>query len=768
LSHFPQSVIGINVSLAVLSHKTLPFDYNRLFFGNLFNNLNLDSMKKFFTLTFLFLTSWALHAQLSILMQENFEGGALPTGWTQTTLSTDTGWKFGTTTALQSQYWGIENNGSKIAATNDDKCNCNKSKDYLILPAIDLSGQTSVWMKFDLYFWDATYGGAPEDATVEASLDGGATWQIMATLKGADTWQKDYAVDLSSLAGNNNVLLAFHYNDGGGWLFGCAIDNVTVFVPYNRDVKLASATAPRYAVFGNTVEISGKVINNSGNQLTSFDLSWTDGVNVHTDNISGIDVAPFETYAFTHSTEFMVAQAVTYNLDVTVDNPNGDTDEDMGNNAGNTKVYGVLYAPKRKMVAEEATGTWCGWCPRGTDWMEYMAVNYEDDFIGIAVHNGDPMVVAAYDQGVRAFPDFPGFPSVIIDRASIIDPNELEEVLEDHLKRVGPAIPSIEAKLDVAARTLTVDGSAEFNGKLDDVDIRLNLVLTEDDVQGTAATYAQVNYYSFQSQNLPDPIPGYGLDWQTEPTPVPAAKMYYDHVARYLHSGWAGAAGSAPANINVGDIATVQYSNTNFTATWNPFKMHAIVIVTDNVTGEILNGEATKVEVICPADLGLTWTVTNATGANSDGAVTVTVPSQTIGYSPYTFSWNTGATTPNLQGVPAGDYTLVVSDKIGCKQTLEIKVDATTNVQDIEQLSRFSLSPNPAKSVSVLDVRFTEAVDMKVEITNAPGQVLFTKKVENTTGGQHTFDLGNFAEGMYLVKVSVGNQMHVERLLLSK
>jgi gliding motility-associated-like protein len=51
----------------------------------------------------------------------------------------------------------------------------------------------------------------------------------------------------------------------------------------------------------------------------------------------------------------------------------------------------------------------------------------------------------------------------------------------------------------------------------------------------------------------------------------------------------------------------------------------------------------------------------------SDGALTTTVVG---GTAPYTYNWNAGAyTSPDLNAVPAGAYTLVVEDSLGCTYT---------------------------------------------------------------------------------------------------
>ena len=46
----------------------------------------------------------------------------------------------------------------------------------------------------------------------------------------------------------------------------------------------------------------------------------------------------------------------------------------------------------KKVVAEELTGTWCGWCIRGIVTFEEMKAKYPDTFIAIAVHGGSDVM----------------------------------------------------------------------------------------------------------------------------------------------------------------------------------------------------------------------------------------------------------------------------------------------------------------------------------------------------------------------------------------
>jgi len=104
-------------------------------------------MKKILLISsFLFAVS-SIKAQT--ILTENFEGTSIPSGWTQTTSATDGGWKQGNN--LSSSSFPIPAH-TKMIATNDDGCNCDKSNDFIKSPSMSLVGVTAAALKFDVFF----------------------------------------------------------------------------------------------------------------------------------------------------------------------------------------------------------------------------------------------------------------------------------------------------------------------------------------------------------------------------------------------------------------------------------------------------------------------------------------------------------------------------------------------------------------------------------------------------------------------------------------
>jgi hypothetical protein len=96
--------------------------------------------------------------------------------------------------------------------------------DYLYTGIIDLSGATGASLNF-WYHFDGTFGH--EAGGVQVSDDGGATWDPEIILPTGDNWQQ-YSLNLNGYAGNSNVQIRFHSDDGGFWAAGYAVDAVSL------------------------------------------------------------------------------------------------------------------------------------------------------------------------------------------------------------------------------------------------------------------------------------------------------------------------------------------------------------------------------------------------------------------------------------------------------------------------------------------------------------------------------------------------------------
>lgn len=165
----------------------------------------------------------------------------------------------------------------------------------------------------------------------------------------------------------------------------------------------------------------------------------------------------------------------------------------------------------------------------------------------------------------------------------------------------------------------------------------------------------------------------------------------------------------------------------------------------------------------CATDMQLTASVTPAnTGQN--GTATVNVG---LGNPPYTYLWSNGKTTQTVTGLPVGSIVVTVTDALGCTDELTVNI-GSTSAPDIEGLTSLTLRPNPTNSFAALHATFDRAVDANVEVLNLLGQRLWETNASNTNNLSEQIDLGNFPDGLYLVRLTVEGQTVTKKLMKSR
>ncbi len=384
------------------------------------------------------------------------------------------------------------------------------------------------------------------------------------------------------------------YNGNGQ--AGYYVDNVSyVHTPYvlpaiNAAIVAIGALNPATqapatftGIVGQTKAFAATVRNLGINAITSFDISYNYNSGTINQSVSAVNIASLGSYQVNFTTPATLAVG-SHLLSVTVSNVNGNgADGDLSDNTLTQNVtITVVPAAGKVVVGEEATGTWCQWCPRGAVFMDYMETAYTGFWAGIAVHNGDPMTDATYDAGIA--PLITGYPNAIVDRLPSLDPSQVET---DFMTQV--VIPPVAtlvngAQYNSATGQLDVSITYTFSGSASSA-YRVACVLTEDDVTGTTSQYSQANAYG---NNAAGPMGGFELFGST----VSYTLMSYDHVARAISPSFLGGSGF-PASVSPGYVQTFTYSFI-VPATWDINSMHIIGMLIKQ-TGIIDNGSTTTI-----------------------------------------------------------------------------------------------------------------------------------------------------------------------------
>ena len=154
----------------------------------------------------------------------------------------------------------------------------------------------------------------------------------------------------------------------------------------------------------------------------------------------------------------------------------------------------VTKVPHRKVVVEEYTGMWCGYCPRGIALMENLAHKYGDDFIGIAIHTGgraDPLTCT--DYAWKAL-DYRSRPSLDMNRNLLLGYFKAQTEFEEEHSKGADMDVEVSAVWDKEKNNITVTPRVTFCVNRDEAPYGFAYVLTEDGMSNP--NWVQYNNFS--------------------------------------------------------------------------------------------------------------------------------------------------------------------------------------------------------------------------------------------------------------------------------
>ncbi len=350
------------------------------------------------------------------------------------------------------------------------------------------------------------------------------------------------------------------------------VDDVSYeYIPYTLSNMNGAVTAINNlgnALAGQTATPEVVVRNLGTTVINSFDLSLTYNGNTLTENITGVNIASLAFYPVAFSGNFTLIAGAN-SVVATISNVNGNASDDVaGDDIKTLSLNPIVPASGKKVIAEEATGTWCPWCVRGAVFMEALSLQYGDLYVGIAVHNADPMTYVEYDSGIA--PLIGGYPSGVVDRGPEYDPSQFEIPFLERIQMAPKAFIQNGATWDAGTRVLNVSATTTFQQNVSG-NYKIAFVLTEDDVTGTGATWAQANAYAGGANG---DMGGY----EALPSPVPAAQMVYDHVARTIVPSFGGLPNAFMGMMDMGDV-NIHNAQFILPTDWDENSIHIIAMV---------------------------------------------------------------------------------------------------------------------------------------------------------------------------------------------
>jgi hypothetical protein len=544
-------------------------------------------MKYIFTLA-ITLIACCVNAQ-TIIFQEHFD---------EMTSYSITGWPYQFSGAVPWQcgqpFWvgpcmlplgaAMSENGTLNKVACFCECgafNYNDSSVLTYTPAINLSTDTGVWLKYDSYFIAYTNGmGDTERATVEISTDDGDTWTVVEEVAPSvpiGLFNTHY-INLHAYNNAPNIRIGFRYNDDGGHMMGWAIDNVVVFTPAHHDIAISSVTPAdtmlSYLVVGGAHLHRLNIFNAGLDTIHSFTLNYNqDGGATHSYTFSGLNIPAFSNYSCSYPTPDTVFTTGRHMVRFWA---SLDGDNNIHNDSGITALTAVGFMPPKRLAIESGEGTYNGWSVRNMYYLQSVT-GLDIPASLISVHEADPMMDTVYHDYLF-YPHWNYVPYILFDRRFKVPLDSFYYYIDIQKNYFGFANMQLSSSCDghAIAVSATVTPAVDLHG-----DYRLSLVLTEDGVSGSDAGYEQHNNYA---GGVLGPMGGYEL----LPAVIPATQMVYNYVARRAAPSPDGDAGLLPADMDAG----TPYTATIVTAVnhlWDLGKLKAKVLLIRHDDSVILN-----------------------------------------------------------------------------------------------------------------------------------------------------------------------------------
>lgn len=443
-------------------------------------------MKKLFTILVALFIAQLTFSQTFI--NENFSGSTWPPA----------GWGFD---GLPNQWSrsATENAGGSAPEAKFTYIQQNTTS-RIVSPAIDLTGVNDVALTFK-YFYDWYANGV--SIGVATRFGTGAweiAWQVSPT---GNQGPKSQSVELTNVGQADFQFCLFI----SGNLYNVDywyIDDVKLFVRENLDAGLQSVDVPTY--FIDEQDVTGKVINEGINNITSFDINWKLDENaVQTTSFTGLNIATDATYTYT-SDQTLVADPGLHTLQVWVSNVNGTTDDNPENDTI-TKTIGIpTQTLQRKPLFEEFTSSTCAPCASFNNGVfnpfidqhgeEIALIKYQMNWPG----SGDPYYTA--EGGVRrTFYGVSYVPDLMVEGArTATNSGGVNTAFNNGM--ADPAFVVINGMHLIDGTNITVE--ANILPYVDLLDVTVQIAVIEKVTTENVATNGETSFHHVMMKMLPD------------------------------------------------------------------------------------------------------------------------------------------------------------------------------------------------------------------------------------------------------------------------
>lgn len=258
-------------------------------------------------------------------------------------------------------------------------------------------------------------------------------------------------------------------------------------------------------------------------------------------------------------------------------------------------------------LVEEFTGTWCGYCPRGTAALEYYRNYYTGEekpkVIGVAVHSGDVMQILdnMYYEDLNALSIAPNnLPAALFNRQFAADPADVEALDRMLSKKAYVSGNITDGWYDVNLKSGKINFETKLSINMMNPEINASVILSENNVTGVGADYNQTDYYynatiDEMMEEYGDELGQYFANFTDRAVNfVPFDEMVYNDVARACYPSINGTP-IRSGQWNAGETVKGSIGFDIPKSVSDPKSLDIVLVLTDAVNGQVLSADRVNI-----------------------------------------------------------------------------------------------------------------------------------------------------------------------------
>jgi PKD repeat protein/pimeloyl-ACP methyl ester carboxylesterase len=155
---------------------------------------------------------------------------------------------------------------------------------------------------------------------------------------------------------------------------------------------------------------------------------------------------------------------------------------------------------------------------------------------------------------------------------------------------------------------------------------------------------------------------------------------------------------------------------------------------------------------------------------------TATFQNNSVNITNARYLWEFGDSTVSNQFAPSHVYTqagtypikLTVTNNCGTSVFSKSVTIRTTGINEVDNSFKVRILPNPTNGKFTLQLSEVLNTEGVIEVVNSIGEIVYSEKTPTLMDTKYDLSLSNFANGIYFLKIRLGDKTAIEKLIIQK